>query len=79
MTSCILAFSSSSVLPWECAPGKPGTYPTYVPVSGQRSMMAVKFLMPLIIEYFPFDAITLLRNAFWPAANELDFFGGGGF
>jgi len=40
ITSRRLAFSSSSVAPWECAPGKPGTKPTKRPVSGSRSITA---------------------------------------
>src|SRR4051794_32385957 len=37
MTSARFRFNSSSVSPWEWAPGKPGTYPTKSPVSEQRS------------------------------------------
>ena len=44
-TSWRFACNSSSVSPWECAPGKPGTYPVYSFVSGQRSIMAVNVLM----------------------------------
>lgn len=45
ITSRRLALSSSSVSPWEWAPGKPGTYPTSKPVTGSRSMTAVKVFM----------------------------------
>ena len=41
MTSFKLRFNSSSVSAWLWAPGKPGTYPTYSPVSGSRSTTAV--------------------------------------
>lgn len=48
MTSRRLAFSSSSVSACECAPGKPGTYPTSSPVTGSRSTTAVNvFMFPL--------------------------------
>src|SRR5438034_5423172 len=41
ITSRRLVFSSSKLSAWVWAPGKPGTYPTYIPVSGQRSTTAV--------------------------------------
>ena len=41
ITSRKLACNSSSVSPCECAPGKPGTYPTSKPVSASRSITAV--------------------------------------
>jgi len=40
ITSCRLWLSSSSVSPWEWAPGKPGTKPTNKPVFGHRSITA---------------------------------------
>ena len=44
MTSRRLEFNSSREDACECAPGKPGTYPTNSPVSGSRSTTAVNYL-----------------------------------
>ena len=54
-------FRSSSVLPWECAPGNSGTYPMYRPVSGHLSTMAVYLIIQFFLCYssrfFPFRIV----------------------
>lgn len=45
MTSRKLALSSSNESACECAPGKPGTYPTSNPVTASRSTTAVNDFM----------------------------------
>src|SRR5271157_4480858 len=45
MTSLRFSFNSSSVSACECAPGNPGTKPTYSPVSEHFSITAVKVFL----------------------------------
>jgi hypothetical protein len=45
-TSWRFLFNSSNVAAWLCAPGNPGTYPTYSRVSGHCSTTAVYVFIP---------------------------------
>src|SRR5437667_6815383 len=69
ITSFRLRLSSSSVSPWLWAPGKPGTYPTYTPVSGSRSTTSTTLFTPVRLRVCRVCASSLSSQ---PAANPLE-------